>query len=68
MLIILFILIYTAVGCFFVTFTNKFEDFKCKGIDEKLLQGVFWPFILVIFLLYIWCKFCVKISKKILKQ
>lgn len=65
---ILFILIYTAIGCFFVALGDKFKEFKCESTDEKLLQGIFWPLVLILFLFWSWCKFCIKISKKILKK
>lgn len=68
MLIILFLLIYIAFGCFTVTFFDKFETFKSKELDGKLLTGSFWPFLVIIFLLWLWGKFCIKISKKILRQ
>lgn len=68
MLIILFLLIYIAFGCFTVTFFDKFETFKSKDLDGKLFTGLLWPFLVIIFLFWLWAKFCVKISKKILKQ
>jgi hypothetical protein len=68
MLIILFILVYIAFGSFTVTLFDKYEAFRSKDLDGKLLTGLFWPFLVVIFLLWLWGKFCVKISKKILRQ
>lgn len=67
-IIILILLLYIAFGCFYVTLLDKFEEFKCKDTDERLMQGVFWPFMFIFFLFYNWGKFCTKISKKILKQ
>lgn len=68
MLIILFLLIYIAFGCFTITFFDKYETFKSKNLDGKLFTGLLWPFLIVIFLFWLWSKFCIKISKKILKQ
>lgn len=69
MLIILFIiLVYIAFGSFTVTLLDKYETFRSKDLDGKLFTGLLWPFLVIIFLLWLWGKFCVKISKKILRQ
>lgn len=68
MLIILFLLVYIAFGSFTVTLLDKYETFKSKDLDGKLFTGLLWPFLVVIFLLWLWGKFCIKISKKILRQ
>lgn len=68
MLSILILLIYIAFGCFTVTLFDKFETFKAKDLEGKLFIDLLWPFLVVIFLLWLWGKFCTKISKKILRQ
>lgn len=68
MLIILFLLIYIAFGCFTITFFDKYEIFRSIDLDGKLFTGLLWPFLIIIFLFWLWGKFCIKISKKILKQ
>lgn len=67
MLIILFLLIYIAFGSFTIAFFDKYKIYKSEDLDGKLFIVLLWPFLVVIFLFCLWSKFCIKISKKILK-